>query len=118
MGNTESTNGASLIFFPNKVYHLAFPRVDIQPMQITTAVLTEMELAQHLRNLVVTPEKISLPERILPTSPLVPLPAKSTTNEKVLDTSAIAFADLAHSDAARYVRGALQYSSFSGGGFR
>jgi hypothetical protein len=99
VGNTESTNGASLIFFPNKGYHVAFPRVDIQPMHITTAILSKIELAQHMRNLVVTPESISLPDRPLSSSPLAPLPPTTAPVDTAVDESAIPFADLAHSDA-------------------
>ena len=100
VGNTESTNGASLIFFPNKGHHVAFPRVDIQPMHITSAALSELELSKHLKALLITPDSITLPVRPLSPSPLLPAPSKDL-EPAVLDESAIAFSELSNATAVQ-----------------
>jgi hypothetical protein len=98
VGNTHSGNGASLIFFPNKGSNVAFPRVDIRPIAVKGS-LSDRELAQHLDKLSVTEDDIKLPERDTPPSPLSPAKPRSDSLPEEVDTSAVNFDSLAHSEA-------------------
>jgi hypothetical protein len=99
VGNTESTNGASLIFFPNKGFHSAFPRVDIQPMHISAENVSELDMARHMTTLVISPDSITLPTRPPSSSPLIPHHPPPALPDVAIDTSAIPFSELVHSDS-------------------
>ena len=64
--NTVSTNGASMVFFPGKAYHLAFPRVDLQEIRAGHSPSTARQIEQQLTTLSISDsEGLSLPETTL-----------------------------------------------------
>jgi hypothetical protein len=98
VGNTESTSGASMIVYPKKGFNVAFPRVDLQPVNISTPVPTANELTSRLATMDINDEGITLPTRD-PPGELAhhPVP-RPNNNPGPIDESAIEFAQLANSD--------------------
>ena len=98
VGNTESANGASLVFFPKKGRNVAFPRVNLQRIHTGTSATAAADLERLMGSLMFTPtDGITLP--IGPQTPYPPLATPTAeTSAADLDETAILFGDLSHSD--------------------
>ena len=62
VGNAESKNGASLVYFPGKKLALAFPRLDLQMVKLGNATLPPQILEKHMAGLNISMEgEIQMP---------------------------------------------------------
>jgi hypothetical protein len=104
VGNTESINGASLVFFPGKSTTQVFPRVDLQLLKLPSPSLTRLELGRHLSRLQVDSSGLTLPVVPRSSPPVVP-PSSSSSPASLLHDedpapSPISVGDLVHADSA------------------
>ena len=106
VGNTESVNGASLVFFPAKSTTQVFPRVDLQVLKLPSTPVTRVDLGRHLDNLTIDPVGVTLPVVPRMSAPLVPSTALSTPDPSLpllSEEVAVSVSDLVHADSAREV---------------
>jgi hypothetical protein len=94
VGNTVSTNGASLVYFPTKAHHMAFPRLDLQQIRTGAAPSTALQIEQHLANVSVTDtDGLVLPEPTLVSyAPMTTQPPVQSSIPK--DSDGIDFTDI------------------------
>lgn len=87
VGNTVSTNGASLVFFPTKAHHMAFPRLDLQLIRTGAAPSTALQIEKHLANVSVTDtDGLSLPEpTLISYAPMTTQPPVQSSPSSVAD---------------------------------
>ena len=80
VGNTVSTNGASMVFFPTKAHHLAFPRVDLQEIKTGTSPSTALQIEQLVSTMSLSEaDGLTLPEpSLLSYAPMTQQPPHSS----------------------------------------
>ena len=71
VGNAESRNGASLVYFPGKKLTVAFPRLDLQRVQLGNNMLPPQLLEKHMEGLNISQEgEIHMPSIPLSSQPV------------------------------------------------